>query len=143
MTPDEILRVLAALEAAWTGDDQALESLATTGPGEKPLHAAIADYADLALQSLTAANHGIHDGLPPDQLQALVAQMGADTGTRMTKLLAQTLQLWAGQPAGPTTVDDMAHVVISAVLAFTPDGDQEQVLPILAQLRTAALANRR
>ncbi len=69
--------------------------------------------------------------------------MGADTGTRMTKLLAQTLQLWAGQPAGPTTLDDMAHVVISAILAFTPDGDPEQVLPILAQLRTAALANRR
>ncbi len=68
--------------------------------------------------------------------------MGA-TGTHMTKLLAQTLQLWAGQPTGPTTVDDMAHVVISAILAFTPGGDQEQVLPILAQLCTAALGSGR
>ncbi|MFJ9522876.1 hypothetical protein ACIRPK_32095 [Kitasatospora sp. NPDC101801] len=143
MPPDQILRVLAALEAAWTGDAQELESVAVTGPGEKPLHAAIADYADPALQSLTATGPGVHDGLLPDQLQALIAQMGAETGNRTTKLLARTLQLWAAPPAGLTTVDDMAYVVISAILTFTPDGGQEQVPPILAQLRTAAQANRR
>ncbi|MEE1820791.1 hypothetical protein PUR61_01015 [Streptomyces sp. BE20] len=143
MTPDQMLRVLAALEAAWTGDALALESLAHTGPGEKPLPVAIADYADLALQSLTAAAHGVRDGLPPDEIQAAAARMVADTGTRMTELLAQTLQLWAASPAGPATVDDMAHVVISAILTFTPDGEPEQVLPMLAQLRAAALANRR
>ncbi|MER8103910.1 hypothetical protein [Kitasatospora sp. NPDC094016] len=141
LTTDEMLRVLAALEAAWTGDTPALESLAAASPGEKPLQAAIADYADMALQTLLAAAHGIHNGLSADQLDDAVTRMRTDTGTRMAKLLAQTLRLWAKRPADLQTIDDMAHVLISALLVLTVDDDQENVLPLLAQLRAGALAS--
>ncbi|MEV7930656.1 hypothetical protein [Kitasatospora sp. NPDC088779] len=116
-------------------------SLAAGSPGEKPLQAAIADYADMALQTLLAAAHGVHDGLPADQLDDAVTRMRTDTGTRMAKLLAQTLRLWSERPADLQTIDDMAHVLISALLVLTADGDQENVLPLLAQLRVGALAS--
>ncbi|WP_033355869.1 hypothetical protein [Kitasatospora aureofaciens] len=70
MTADETLRVLAAVEAAWLGDTAALESLAATAPGERPLPEAIAAYADTAMRELLAASYGIHDGMPADTLAA-------------------------------------------------------------------------
>ncbi len=95
LTRDEVLRVLTALEAAWTRDDDGLQALLVVGPGEQPLAVAIAAYTSEGLGRLLSAANGIHDGLNREQLRAAVERVKADIGARQTRLLADTLTTWA------------------------------------------------
>ncbi|MDH6710120.1 hypothetical protein P3T27_006869 [Kitasatospora sp. MAA19] len=139
---DETLRVLAAVEAAWTGDAAALEALAVTGPGERPLPEAIAAFAETTMQTLLGVAAGVHEGSSPAEVEAAVERLCGEVGTRMTKVWVQTLARWAASP-GPRTAEDLCHVLISGILAFTGDGTEADVLPLLAQLRAATLAQGR
>ncbi|WP_033355502.1 hypothetical protein [Kitasatospora aureofaciens] len=141
MTTDETLRVLAAVEAVWLDDTAALESLTATAPGERSLPEAIASYAETAMRTLITTSYGIYDGMPNGDLAAAVERMRGDVGARMTKIWTQTLAMWAAGPTTLRTVADMCHTLISAILALTSDSTEDDVLPLLAQLREAVLAS--
>ncbi|MFD8707031.1 hypothetical protein ACFV1W_31290 [Kitasatospora sp. NPDC059648] len=113
------------------------ESLAATAPGERSLPEAIAAYADTAMRELLAASYGIHDGMPADTLAAAAQRMHADVGARMTKIWTQTLAVWAVGPTDLRTIDGICH----ALITITADGTADDVLPLLVQLRAAALAD--
>ncbi|MFI9324359.1 hypothetical protein ACIGXI_31885 [Kitasatospora aureofaciens] len=93
------------------------------------------------MRELIAASCGIHDGMPADTLAAAAQRMHADGGARMTKIWTQTLALWAAGPTDLRTIDGMCHALISAILAITADGTADDILPLLARLRAAALAD--
>ncbi|WP_436961527.1 hypothetical protein [Streptomyces sp. SudanB182_2057] len=49
LTPDQVLRVIATLEAAWDGDDDALAALTRGGSGEQPLAVLVAEFGESRL----------------------------------------------------------------------------------------------
>lgn len=140
LTADERLRVLAALEAAWTKDHVALEILAATGAGERSLAEAVAAYAEETMRTLLAATTELHDGSTPAEVDAAAQRLASDPGARMTHLWVHTLSLWAQEPASVRALEGMCRALLTAILSYTGDGGPDDVLPLLAQLRAAVLA---
>ncbi|MFC8720885.1 hypothetical protein [Kitasatospora sp. NPDC057198] len=144
LSRDEVLRVLAALEAVRTGGDDGLRALLAVGRGGQPLAQAVAAYTSAGLGQLLSAGFGIHDGLGPEELRAAVERVTAGVGARRTRLLADLLAAWA-QRAGDgleqiRTIALTALTALQAVLDFSLVPSTGEVLPMIAQLGATALA---
>ncbi|MFF7638261.1 hypothetical protein ACFZB9_34705 [Kitasatospora sp. NPDC008050] len=137
MTPDDTLRALAALEAAWRQDSRALEALAECGPGETRLPVLVADYGDLVLDSMLSLACGIHGGMDEAEFDAAMERKEADVTVRMCAALGRTLKSWAAT-APDSASGDVARAVVDAVHTFTAAGE-EDVLRLLAALRAGVL----
>ncbi|MER8186035.1 hypothetical protein [Kitasatospora sp. NPDC094015] len=141
MTPDEILRALAALEAAWRHDGPAVAALAQRGPGEAALPVLVAEYGDLVLKSMVALSLGIGgEEEDPEAMAAAAEVMRSDVSLRMCTVLGRSWRSWAADAADGAAAD-IARSVISAILNFTEEADEDDVLPLLTALRAKALEN--
>jgi hypothetical protein len=139
IAPDRILRCLTFMEAVWNGDAEAMESLSTSGAGEEPLGALLAQYGDLVLQTLVTAQFGVNDDQADDEREAAVERMRLDPGVQVSVVLAETLKAWAGTDASVPAAAGIARSVLSAILAFSEDATEDSVVPMLAKLREDAL----
>ncbi|MFJ4186781.1 hypothetical protein [Kitasatospora sp. NPDC089509] len=141
LTMDEALRALAALEAAWKDDDEALSALAMGGAEERSLPSLVAAYGEHAMDTLMALAFGLRSSMSDEEIAELSDAVSANIGARMSALLTQTLKAW-GTVATP---DDLAitkiiaHAVIDAMRAVTEDPSKTEVLPLLATFRNYAL----
>ncbi|MET8627079.1 hypothetical protein ABZW30_25520 [Kitasatospora sp. NPDC004669] len=141
LTVDEALRALAALEAAWKDDDEALSALAAGGTEERPLPALVATYGEYAMDTLMALAFGLRSSMSDEEIAELSNAVSANIGARMSALLTQTLKAW-GTVAAP---DDLAITkiiactVIDAMRAVTEEPSKTEVLPLLATFRSYAL----
>ncbi|MGW1048748.1 hypothetical protein ACWDBD_30480 [Streptomyces sp. NPDC001118] len=79
------------------------------------------------------------------EADAAVNRMQADTGVRMVTVVIEAMKLWTAgcaDPADLRTIDDMARILISAIMMFTPDPNNGEPLPsLLTDLRAAALGS--
>jgi hypothetical protein len=132
VTPDETLRALAALEAGFKRDDEALAALAPCAPDETALPVLIADYG---IQTLTAMVLLAAGTTEPAELDELLE---TNVTARMCAALGRTWAGWAASAADEAS-GGLARAVIDAVLSFTEGGGDEHVLPLLAGLRAQAL----
>ncbi|MFF7459597.1 hypothetical protein [Kitasatospora sp. NPDC008115] len=123
LTPDQILRAVAALESAWTRDDNALAALAQDVPGEQPLAVLVASYGTLVLENTPLTVTGIRT-LPEAERQEAVEVFNGTLNGHQAELAAGFLHGWA-RSAGTDVhaVGDLARAVVQAVLSFTDDGD--------------------
>ncbi|MDH6108663.1 hypothetical protein P3T36_002416 [Kitasatospora sp. MAP12-15] len=140
MTPDETLRALAALEAAWLRDERALSALAERSPGELSLPVLVAAYGDQILDSLVSLACGIRpaDDSDPEGQAAAEERKQTAVAARMTAVVGRTLTTWAAS-APESASGDIGRAVIDAVLNFTAGTGEKHVLPLLAALRSSAL----
>ncbi|MFD0402670.1 hypothetical protein [Kitasatospora sp. NPDC127121] len=141
MTVDESLRALAALEAAWKDDDEALSALAAGGADERSLPALVAAYGEHAMDTLMALAFGLRSTMSDEELAELSDAVSSNIGARMSALLTQTLKTWGTlAPRDDLAVTKaIAHAVIDSMRAVTEDPSQTEVLPLLATFRTYAL----
>ncbi|WP_280728214.1 hypothetical protein [Kitasatospora sp. MAA4] len=135
MTPDEVLRALAALEAAWKHDDTALAALAQRGPDEVSLPVLVADYGDTTLQALLTLAYRADGLTDPDELDE---RLRVDVTARVCTSIGRTLTSWAAT-APDEAAGDVARAVLDAIVNFTEGADEDKVLPLLAALRASAL----
>ncbi|MEV8327231.1 MULTISPECIES: hypothetical protein [unclassified Kitasatospora] len=141
MTVDESLRALAALEAAWKDDDEALSALAAGGADERSLPALVAAYGEHAMDTLMALAFGLRSTMSDEELAELSDAVSSNIGARMSALLTQALKTWGTlAPRDDLAVTKaIAHAVIDSMRAVTEDPSQTEVLPLLATFRTYAL----
>ncbi|MFD4537754.1 hypothetical protein ACFWNL_32285 [Kitasatospora sp. NPDC058397] len=141
MTVDESLRALAALEAAWKDDDEALSALAAGGADERSLPALVAAYGEHAMDTLMALAFGLRSTMSDEELAELSDAVSSNIGARMSALLTQTLKTWGTlAPRDDLAVTKaIAHAVIDSMRAVTEDPSQTEVLPLLATFRTYTL----
>ncbi|MFB7123011.1 MULTISPECIES: hypothetical protein [unclassified Kitasatospora] len=141
LTADEALRALAALEAAFKDDDEALTALAASGPGERPLPALVAAYGEHAMDTLMALAFGLRATMSDEEIAEISDAVSSNIGARMSALLTQTLKAWGTlAPAEDLPVIKIiAHTVIDAMRAVTEDPSKTEVLPLLATFRSYAL----
>jgi hypothetical protein len=142
LTPDQVLRAVAALEAAWAGDDGALVVLIQSGHGERPLAELVAQYGASRLQSMVLVVTGIADLDEVDQQEAL-AELREGLISHMTSVALSMMSGWA-RAAGEDVqaTGDLARRVLQAILSFTKDGeDPQEVRALFAHLRTDAVAH--
>ncbi|MGW4898194.1 hypothetical protein ACWEQL_39025 [Kitasatospora sp. NPDC004240] len=140
MTDEESLRALAALEATWREDDEALAALAARRPDERPLPLLLADYGEFTVTNLLALAYGINDRMSPEELTEASEQLAGNVVTRVCGALAQTQRAWAeecGDDVG--TARQIARSVINALLAVTEGGVDGSVLPLIGALRQHVL----
>ncbi|MFF0410624.1 hypothetical protein ACFYUY_09310 [Kitasatospora sp. NPDC004745] len=143
MTVDESLRALAALEAAWKDDDEALAALAAGGADERALPALVAAYGEHAMDTLMALALGLRSSMSDEEIAELSDAVGSTIGARMSTLLTRALKTW-GELADRddlTATRAIAHAVIDAMRAVTEDPSRTEVLPLLATFRSYALAH--
>ncbi|MER7583965.1 hypothetical protein [Kitasatospora sp. NPDC097691] len=143
LTVDEALRALAALEAAWKDDDEALSALAAGSVGEQPLPALVAAYGEHAMDTLMALAFGLRSTMSDEELAEISDAVSSNIGARMSALLTQSLKAW-GTLAAPddlSVTKIIAHTVIDAMRAVTEDPNKTEVLPLLATFRTYALSD--
>ncbi|WP_280664785.1 MULTISPECIES: hypothetical protein [unclassified Kitasatospora] len=138
MTPDETLRALAALEAAWRRDELAVTALARRGPGEVALPILVAEYGEQVLGFLVALAFGVREGMEPQALDAVMEEIRGDVTARMCHVLGQTLKSWAANASDEASAD-IARAVLTGILNFTENAGEDDVLPLLARLRASAL----
>ncbi|MEU6236637.1 hypothetical protein [Kitasatospora sp. NPDC047058] len=143
LTVDESLRALAALEAAWNDDDEALAALSAGYPGEQPLPALVAAYGEHAVDTLMALAFGLSSGMTEEELEAITDAVSSNIGARMAALLAHTLRAWGATASADdlTVTKAIARAVIDALRAVTEEPSQTDVLPLLATFRTYALSH--
>ncbi|MFD0274175.1 hypothetical protein ACFVHB_09735 [Kitasatospora sp. NPDC127111] len=143
LTVDESLRALAALEAAWKDDDEALTALSAGCPGEQPLPALVAAYGEHAIDTLMALAFGLRSSMTDEELEELTDAVSSNIGARMAALLAHTLRTWGATAPGDdlTVIKVIARTVIEAMRAVTEEPSKTDVLPLLATFRTYALGN--
>ncbi|MFJ8434798.1 hypothetical protein ACIQ9P_26205 [Kitasatospora sp. NPDC094019] len=142
LTVDEALRALAALEAAWKDDDEALAALAAGGPTEQPLAALVARYGEHAVDTLMALAFGLRSSMTDEELAELTDAVSSNIGARMSALLTRTLRAWGGTAGDDLgVVKVIAHAVIDAMRAVTEEPNKTDVLPLLATFRTYALSD--
>ncbi|MFJ9692268.1 hypothetical protein [Kitasatospora sp. NPDC101183] len=141
LTMDEALRALAALEAAWKDDDEALAALATCGAEERGLPALIAAYGEHAMDTLMALAFGLRATMSEEEMVDLSDAVSSNIGARMSALLTRTLKAWgtAAEADDLRVAKVIAHTVIDAMRAVTEDPSKTEVLPLLATFRTYAL----
>ncbi|WP_030239196.1 hypothetical protein [Streptomyces sp. NRRL S-350] len=141
LTVDEALRALAALEAAWNDDAEALSALAAGSADERPLPALVAAYGEHAMDTLMALAFGLRSSMSDEEIAEISDAVGSNIGARMSALLTRTLKAWGAVTApddlGVTRI--IAHIVIDAMRAVTEDPSKTEVLPLLATFRSYAL----
>ncbi|MBW1599894.1 hypothetical protein [Streptomyces sp. JJ38] len=120
LTPDEALAAVAYLEAAQRGDDDARRALARRDETERPMPTLLAVFGQQVISSMTTGSHGLDE-----------------TTVRVSSVLAATLAAWAAH-TDDVASDAMAHSIIAFIQAVSRAAD-EDVLPLLARLRAAAL----
>ncbi|MBD0689533.1 hypothetical protein [Streptomyces sp. CBMA123] len=141
LSMDEALRALAALEAAWKDDDEALSALAAGRADERSLPALVAAYGEHAMDTLMALAFGLRSSMSDEEIAELSDAVSANIGARMSALLTQTLKAWGTVAAADdlTVTKVIAHTVIDAMRAVTEDPSKTEVLPLLATFRNYAL----
>ncbi|MFJ8472428.1 hypothetical protein [Kitasatospora sp. NPDC094011] len=141
LTMDEALRALAALEAAWKDDDEALSALAMGGAEERSLPSLVAAYGEHAMDTLMALAFGLRSSMSDEEIAELSDAVSANIGARMSALLTQTLKAWGtvAIPDDLAVTKIIAHAVIDAMRAVTEDPSKTEVLPLLATFRNYAL----
>ncbi|GHF65958.1 hypothetical protein GCM10018790_49730 [Kitasatospora xanthocidica] len=141
LTVDEALRALAALEAAWKDDEEALSALAAGSVEEQPLPALVAAYGEHAMDTLMALAFGLRSTMSDEELAEISDAVSSNIGARMSALLTQTLKTWGtlAAPDDHTVTKIIAHTVIDAMRAVTEDPSKTEVLPLLATFRSYAL----
>ncbi|MER5561181.1 hypothetical protein ABT071_21510 [Streptomyces sp. NPDC002506] len=142
LTPDQILRVVAALEAAWGGDEDALAALVRGGQREQPLAQLITQYGASRLQSMLLVVTGINRLDGPDLQEALSA-FREGLISHVTTIALSMMDGWA-HTAGDDVraTGELARQVMRALLSFTTDGDDpREVQALLAHLRANAVAH--
>lgn len=140
LTPDEVMRAVAALEAAWAGDDDALAVLARAGYGEQPLAVLVARYGASRLQNMLLVVTGIAE-LDGSAQQQAMAQFREGLIPHMAGVALSMMDGWA-RSAGDDVqaTGDLARCVLQAILSFTTDGDDPgQVQALFAHLRADAI----
>ncbi|MBQ0855661.1 MULTISPECIES: hypothetical protein [Streptomyces] len=142
LTADQVMRVIAALEAAWAGDDEALAALAGGGQGEQSLAVMVAQYGASRVQSMLLVVTGIA-GLDGADQQKALAELRQGLIAHMTTVALSMMEGWA-RSAGDDVraTGDLARRVLQAILSFTTDGDDpERVRDLFAHLRADAVAH--
>ncbi|MFB9368509.1 hypothetical protein [Kitasatospora albolonga] len=141
MTPDQMLRAVNALEAAWKQDDRALTALARGGQGEPALAALVARYSAYALELLLAEALGLADR-PPAERESQLATLEKGVSSRLLIQWSYLLASWARTvPDTPAGNGGLARAALQAMTAFTRDGDPGNDVPaLLAHLRANATA---
>lgn len=142
LTPDQVMRAVAALEAAWAEDDDALAALVRSGHGEQPLAVLVAQYGASRLQSMVLIVTGVAELDVAEQQEAL-AQLREGLISHMTAVALSMMSGWAGAAGEDVkATGDLARRVLQAVLSFTTDGDDPQaVRTLFAHLRADAVAH--
>ncbi|MFI9588173.1 hypothetical protein ACIHCQ_41785 [Streptomyces sp. NPDC052236] len=140
LTPDQVMRAVSALEAAWAGDDDALAALARSGHGERSLAELVAQYGASRLQSMVLVVTGIA-GLDGVDRQKALAELREGLISYMTTVALSMMSGWAltaGEDVQAT--GDLARRILQALLSFTTDGDDPQeVRALFDHLRADAL----
>lgn len=137
LLPDDVLRACAYLEAVWTENADDQTAILQHAPGEAPTAVLVAELGNSILQQLLPPQFGIHDGLPPQDLQLARERMQADPAVRVSKLLVETLKAIA-PTADPAQAEASARAIISYLLTVT-DAGPDDVLPLLAHLRRTTI----
>ncbi|MFF3484169.1 hypothetical protein ACFYXC_12915 [Streptomyces sp. NPDC002701] len=116
LTSDQGMRVVAALEAAWADDSDALAALVRGGHGERALAVLVAQYGASRVQSMLLVVTGIADLEGADQQQAL-AQLREGLVSHMTTVALSMMSGWA-RSAGDDVqaTGDLARHVLQAIL---------------------------
>ncbi|MFF9647315.1 hypothetical protein [Kitasatospora aureofaciens] len=142
LTPDQVLRAVAALEAAWGGNDEALAALAQDVPGEQQLAVLIGEYGTLMLETMLLTVTGTR-GLPEAQRKEAVGEFTGSLNGHVAELAAGFLRGWArNADSSVRAIGGLARAVLQALLSFTTDGDERTELQaLLDYLRADALAN--
>ncbi|MEV7189888.1 hypothetical protein [Kitasatospora sp. NPDC093102] len=142
LTMDQALRAIAALEAAWTQDTEAIDALAGAGQGEEPLAAVVAEFVGEVLRGVALAVTGITD-LPEGQQRAAVAEFKKGILADMLAAVAGTFQRWAisaGSDIRPTR--DLTVAGLAAILGFAVEGvdNHDGVKELFDGMRAQAMA---
>ncbi|MFI1416084.1 hypothetical protein ACH4Y0_40170 [Streptomyces sp. NPDC020707] len=142
LTADQVMRVIAALEAAWAGDDDALAALARRGGGEQSLAVMVAQYGASRVQGMLLVVTGIAGLDGADQHKAL-AELRQGLISHMTTVALSMMDGWARSAGDDVRATGaLARHVLQAILSFTTDGDDpEQVRALFAHLRADAVAH--
>jgi hypothetical protein len=139
LTRDDTLRALAALEAAWREDEQALAALAG-GPDERPLPVLLATYGHRTMQALLALACGGSIELTSEETDALLDRMSRNTVVQLSGVLDDVLAAWAGCAGhDAAAAGHIGRTVIAAVAAVSRTDSGDEVLPLLAALRAQTL----
>ncbi|MET9658151.1 hypothetical protein [Streptomyces sp. NPDC006510] len=137
IAPDDILRACGYLEAVWKRDAASMAALLEHGPAETSTPVLVTRLGDDIMQRLLPSRFGIHDGLPPQELQDAAAAMHADPTVLVSKLFIETLK-----DIAPTASSAQSEHIALAVLNYivlVSDATPETVLPLLANLRESTL----
>ncbi|TQF06884.1 hypothetical protein E6W39_37715 [Kitasatospora acidiphila] len=142
LTRDETLRALAALEASWRHDDQALEALGAAEEYEQPLPVLLADYGHRTLRALlTIAFSG--GTAAPEEMPELTERMRDNAIYRLSEVLGDALEVWGDTAdSSPAAAGHIGRTVMSAIVAVSQSDTGEDILPLLAALRAHTLQDR-
>ncbi|MGF1429095.1 hypothetical protein [Kitasatospora sp. LaBMicrA B282] len=142
MTPDQKLRAVAALEAAWTHDVQALVLLARRMDGEKPLSLLLAAYAERVLRGLIAAHlRECEHGDPADRGKEEFWRTDPVMTTSLA--LATTYHCWAdtADQEDLITADSLARCILLGLATVEGGGTRdEDLVALIGRLRARAIA---
>ncbi|MEV5781301.1 hypothetical protein ACGFWD_42230 [Streptomyces sp. NPDC048448] len=142
LTPDQVMRAVAALEAAWASDDDALATLVQSGHGERSLAELVAQYGASRLQTVVLVATGIAHLDGAEQQEALT-QWREGPVSLVTSVAMTMMSGWA-RAAGEDvqSTGDLARHALQAILSFTAIGDDPQgVRSLFAYLREDAVAH--
>ncbi|MFD0393319.1 hypothetical protein ACFQ3Z_15925 [Streptomyces nogalater] len=136
-----MLRVIAALEAAWADNDDALATLMRGGPSETPLAALVAQYGASRVQTTILVITGITK-LNGAALDEAMAQFRQGLVAHMTSVALSGMSGWAATAAEDVrATGDLARHVLRTLLSLVADGDDpESVRALFAHLRADAVA---
>ncbi|MFE4915840.1 hypothetical protein ACFRCX_30510 [Streptomyces sp. NPDC056652] len=142
LTPDQVMRAVAALEAAWAEDNDALAALMRGAHSEQPLAVLVAQYGTSRMQGMMLVVTGIASLDGADQQEAL-AEFREGLISHMTMVAMNMMSGWALSAGGDVqATGDLARSILQAILSFTTDGDDPQeVRALIAHLRADALAH--
>ncbi|MFE0458526.1 hypothetical protein ACFW1A_04585 [Kitasatospora sp. NPDC058965] len=139
MTPDQCLRAVAAMEASWKRDAQALVTLTRPVDGEAPLALVLAEFAERALQQLAAAHL---DSRLAQEAGACEESLRNDPVLTATVLLATTYHCWSETAAEHDVLAaaSLARCILIGLAGLTDvDPADERVEELIAWLRERAL----
>jgi hypothetical protein len=134
---DDVLRACGYLEAVWNENLSEQTALLDHRPDETPTAILVAQLGDDILQQLFSAHHGIHDDLPPHELQVAAAAMRSDPTVRIARVLTETLTTLAPTATAGQT-ETIARALLSCLLTIT-SATPDDVPALLTTLRAAAL----
>ncbi|MFE9426753.1 hypothetical protein ACFYNO_27745 [Kitasatospora sp. NPDC006697] len=143
LTQDETLRALAALEASWHRDEQALAALVAATESEQPLPVLLADYGHRTLQALLTIAFSGGDDTPEDAARQ-TEQMRENAIYRLSEVLGEALEVWAANAGEDVAAaGQIGRLVVAAIVAVSQSSTGDEILPLLAALRAHTLKDTR